>query len=378
MKKKLFLIIIAILIPCFACSKKQKTDPAAASKSRPVPVMVTKVVEKNVPFEIKSVGNAEAYSSVAIKTQIGGLIVRQAVRDGQTVSKGDLLFVIDQRPFEIALKDTKAKLDRDIALLEKAQEDMSRYTRLVEKNVVSKEQHDQIATNSKALQATIRQDEAAVDRARLDLEYASVKSPISGKVGSVLLNEGNVIKANDDRTIMNINQIQPIYVSFSVPERYLSDIYQAMADGKPEVSVFAEGDEKNIIKGELVATDNAVDKNTGTIRLKGLFANTEHRMMPGQFLRVNLKLSETAGALVVPSKVVQTGINGEFAYVVKNDNTVDLRLVKIARILDGQTVIASGLKADETVVTDGHILLTPGRAVEIKEGRSDQQKTQKF
>lgn len=377
MKKNLFLIIIVILIPCFACSKKQKTDPAAALKSRPVPVMVTKVVEKNVPFEIKSVGNAEAYSSVAIKTQIGGLIVRQAVRDGQTVSKGDLLCVIDQRPFEIALKDAKAKLDRDIALLEKAQEDMSRYTRLVEKNVVSKEQHDQIATNSKALQATIRQDEAAVERAKLDLEYASVKSPISGKVGSVLLNEGNVIKANDDRTIMNINQIQPIYVSFSVPERYLHDIYQAMADGKPEVTVFAEGDEKIVITGELVATDNAVDKTTGTIKLKGLFANTEHRMMPGQFLRVNLKLSETAGALVVPSKVVQTGINGEFAYVVKSDNTVELRLVKIARILDGQTVIESGLKADETVVTDGHILLTPGRAVEIKEGKSEQTKTQK-
>lgn len=364
---------IVILLSCFACSKKDKSDTEAAmasSKTRPVPVMVTKVIEKSVPFDIKAVGNAEAYSSVMIKTQIGGMITRQAVRDGQNVSKGDLLCVIDPRPFEIAMKDAKAKLDRDIALLEKAQEDMNRYTRLVEKNVVSKEQYDQTATNTKALQATIRQDEASLERARLDLEYTSVRSPISGKVGSILLNEGNVIKANDDRTIMSINQIQPIYVSFSVPERYLSTIYQAMTGAKPEVSVFSEGDETNVLKGELVATDNTVDKNTGTIRLKALFANADNRLLPGQFLRVNLKLSETAGALVVPSKAVQTGINGEFAYVLKSDNTVELRPVVVARILDGQTVIGSGLKAEETVVTDGHILLTPGRYVEIRTGKN--------
>ncbi len=371
MKKHLMTLAILILLSCIACSKKDKSDVAAAgSKNRPVPVMVTKVIEKTVPFDIKAVGNAEAYSSVVIRTQIGGMITRQAVRDGQHVSKGDLLCVIDPRPFEIALKDAKAKLDRDIALLEKAQEDMNRYTRLVEKNVVSKEQYDQTATNTKALQATIRQDEAAVERARLDLEYTSVRSPISGKVGSILLNEGNVIKANDDRAIVSINQIQPIYVSFSVPERYLPAIYQAMAETKPEVSVFAEGDEANALKGELVATDNTVDKTTGTIRLKALFANADNRLLPGQFLRVNLKLSETAGALVVPSKAVQTGINGEFAYVLKSDNTVELRPVKVARILDGQTVIGSGLNAEETVVTDGHILLTPGRSVEVRTGKN--------
>ncbi len=371
MKKHLFLMVMIILLFCCACSKKDKSDAAAAmtaSKNRPVPVMVTKVVAKTVPFDIKAVGNAEAYSSVVIRTQIGGMITRQAVRDGQNVSKGDLLCVIDPRPFEIALKDAKAKLDRDIALLEKAQEDMNRYTRLVEKNVVSKEQYDQTATNTKALQATIRQDEASVERARLDLEYTSVRSPISGKVGSILLNEGNVIKANDDRAIMSINQIQPIYVSFSVPERYLADIYQAMSQAEPEVTVFAEGDEANALKGELVASDNAVDKNTGTIRLKGLFANADNRLLPGQFLRVNLKLSETERALTVPSKAIQTGISGEFAYVVKSDNTVELRPVRVARILDGQTVIESGLKIEDTVVTDGHILLTPGRSVEIRTG----------
>lgn len=353
-----------------ACLEKKKDDAAVnASKNRPVPVMTAKVVETTVPFEIKAVGNAEAYSTIVLKTQIGGMITKQTIRDGQSVSKGELLFMIDPRPFEAALKEAKARLERDTALLTKAEEDMSRYGRLIEKNVISKEQNEQIQTNARALQATIRLDEAGVDRAKLDLEYTNIKSPISGKVGSVLVNEGNVVKANDDRSIAVINQIQPIYVTFSVPERYLPGISKAMNGGSPEVTAFVEGEETNPEKGELAAIDNAVDKTTGTIKVKGLFANSNNRLCPGQFLRVVLKLSEIKGALVVPSKAVQTGVNGEFVYVVKPDSTVDLRLVKAGQIIDGQTVLEKGVKADENVVTDGHVLLTPGRAVEIKESQ---------
>ncbi|OQX11810.1 MAG: hypothetical protein BWK80_44365 [Desulfobacteraceae bacterium IS3] len=375
--------IICLMILVFfntACLEKKKDDAAAnAAKNRPVPIMVAKVVEKTVPAEVKAIGNAEAYSTVLLKPQIGGLITKQTIRDGQSVSKGELLFMIDPRPFEVALKEAKARLERDTALLSKAEEDMNRYGRLIEKNVISKEQNEQIQTNVRALQATIKLDEAGIERARIDLDYTGIKSPISGKVGSILVNEGNVVKANDDRTIAVINQIQPIYVTFSVPERYLPGISRVLSQGKSEVTAFIEGDETSPEKGELAAIDNAVDKTTGTIKVKGLFANTNNRLWPGQFLRVSLKLSEIKGALIVPSKAVQTGVNGEFVYVVNfspspdrggvRGGVVDLRLVKAGQIIDGQTVLEKGVNADESVVTDGHVLLTPGRAVEIKESQ---------
>jgi len=373
---KHIICLMILLIFNFACLEKEKDDAAAnAAKNRPVPVMVAKVIEKTVPSEVKAIGNAEAYSTVVIKPQIGGMINKQSIRDGQSVSKGELLFTIDSRPFEVALKEAKARLERDTALLSKAEEDMNRYGRLIEKNVISKEQNEQVQTNVRALQATIKLDEAGIERTRIDLDYTGIKSPISGKVGSVLVNEGNVVKANDDRTIAVINQIQPIYVTFSVPERYLPGISRVLSQGKSEVTAFIEGDETNPEKGELAAIDNAVDKTTGTIKVKGLFANTNNRLWPGQFLRVSLKLSEIKGALIVPSKAVQTGVNGEFVYVVNlspssdRGGVVDLRLVKTGMIIDGQTVLEKGVNADERVVTDGHVLLTPGRAVEIKESQ---------
>jgi membrane fusion protein, multidrug efflux system len=328
-------------------------------------------------------GNAESYATVVVKTQIGGTLVRQAVQDGQFISKGDLLFEIDPRPFEIALKDANAKLERDKALLEKAMNDLSRFRELAKNNVISKEQNEQSLTNTRVLTATIKQDEAAVERARLDLEYAIVKSPLTGKIGNVLLHAGNVVKANDDRVILTIHQIQPIHVGFSVPERYLPAIYAAIAHGKPEVSAVTEGNEKTILKGELTSTDNSVDKTTGTLRLKARFANADNTLLPGQFLRVKLKLSEKSAAIVVPSKAVQSGINGEYVYVVEgaDKNTGEgqkdsagkiaaLRWVTVGQVLDGETTIERGVSAGETVVTDGHIQLSPGRPVEIQKGNA--------
>jgi membrane fusion protein, multidrug efflux system len=376
-------IIFVIFIFISACTKSQEEKQSSKSnaKKQPVTVKVAPVVQKTVPLEIKAVGNTEAYATVVVKTQIGGTLVRQAVQDGQFVSKGDLLFEIDPRPFEIALKDANAKLERDKALLEKANSDLSRFRELAKNNVVSKEQNEQSVTNTRVLTATIKQDEAAVERARLDLEYAIVKSPLNGKIGSVLLHAGNVVKANDDRAILTIHQIQPIHVGFSVPERYLPAIYAAIAHGKSEVSAVTEGDDKTILKGELSSTDNAVDKTTGTLRLKARFANADKALMPGQFLRVRLKLSEKTGAIVVPSKAVQSGINGEYVYVLQDagkDTASDqkdsagkiaaLRWVTVGQVLDGETIIERGVNAGETVVTDGHIQLSPGRPIEIQKG----------
>lgn len=362
--------LISILAILCACSAKEKEEKPAV-KNRTAPVRVAQVLEKTVPVEIRAIGNVEAYTTVAVKPRVGGMIVRQFIRDGQDVEKGDPLFSIDPRPFEIALKESQARLEKDAALLRKAEGDLARYKKLIEKDAVTQEQYDQSQANLSALRATVRLDEAGVENARLELDYAAIKSPVSGKAGAILVHEGNIIKANDDRSLVIINQIQPIYVSFSVPEQQLPAILHYMAESKPQVSAFVLEDETSQESGELAAVDNSVDKSTGTVRLKGLFANAHKMLWPGQFVRVILKLTDIQGALVAPSQAVQTGIEGQYVYVVKSDSTVEMRTVSIGRIMDKETVIEKGVSAGETLVTDGHILLTPGAKVEIKEMRNE-------
>jgi multidrug efflux system membrane fusion protein len=363
-----FLILFLALL-C-ACAAKEK-DEKPAAKKRTVPVRVAQVLEKTVPVEIRAIGNVEAYTTVAVKPRVGGMIVRQFIRDGQDVEKGDPLFSIDPRPFEIALKEAQARLEKDAALIRKAEADVARYKKLIEKDAVTQEQYDQMHANLSALRATVRLDEAGVENARLELDYVAIKSPVSGKAGAVLVHEGNIIKENDDRSLVIINQIQPVYVSFSVPEQHLSAILDYMAESKPHVSAFVSEDETSRENGELAAVDNTVDKATGTVRLKGLFANADNLLWPGQFVRVILKLTDIQGARVAPSQAVQTGIEGQYVYVVKSDSTVEMRTVSVGRIIDKETVIEKGVSAGETLVTDGHILLTPGAKVEVKEARSE-------
>ncbi len=359
------MVVLVVVVALAACGGDG--DKAGPKSARPVPVTVAKAVKKTVPVDIQAVGNVEAMASVTVKTQVGGMLVDQYVSDGQDVAEGDRLFLIDPRPFELAVAEAEATIERDKALLQKAEEDLERYARLKEKDVIAKESYDHTLAQARTLRGTIKVNEAERDRARLDLEYATVRSPISGRVGAVLLHKGNVIKANDDRALVVINRIRPIYVAFSVPERHLPGIMTRMKAGRITVEARAEGDPTSE-RGTLAAVDNAVDKTTGAIRLKAVFDNADDTLWPGQFVRVSLNLEQRQGAVVVPTSAVQEGLRGPYLYVVRPDNTVEPRDIKVFGIVDGETVLEAGVAEGETVVVDGQLRLSPGAAVEAKSG----------
>ena len=355
--------ILSILLISFlpACSKKAGPPPKP-----PVPVTAGTVIQKTVPVQIRAIGNVEAYSTVSVKSQIGGELIRVHFKEGQDVKKGDLLFTIDPRPYEAALKQAEANLTKDTAQLENAREEVRRYAELVKKGYVAQEQYDQIRTNAATFEATVNADKAIVENARLQLKYCYIYSPITGRTGNLFANEGNLIKANADNPIVVVNQIQPIYVTFSVPEQYLSEIKKYMSGGKVEVQAFITGGEANPEEGILTFVDNTVDVATGTIKLKGTFANKEKRLWPGQFVDIVLILTTQPNAIVVPSSAIQSGQKGQYVFVIKNDLTVEDRVITVGRTINSETVIEKGLRSGEKVVTDGQLRLVPGAKVDIK------------
>jgi multidrug efflux system membrane fusion protein len=326
---------------------------------------VAKSVEKDVPLQVKAIGNVEAYSTVQIKAQVGGLLTGVYFKEGQDVKKGDLLFKIDPRPFEITLKQADANLAKDRALLKTAEEDFARYATLIEKDYVTKERYDQIRANADVLRAAVKADEAAVDSARLQLEYCTITSPIEGRTGRLMVNAGNLVKANDTISLTVIYQTSPIYVSFSVPEQNLPLIKKFMAQGGLKTEAIPDG-QGSPPAGVLTFVDNGIDETTGTIALKATFPNTDKALWPGQFLNVVLTLTVEKNLTVVPAPAVQTGQSGQFVMVLKDDLTVESRPVETERTYEGDTVIRSGLKPGETVITDGQLRLVPGSRVEIK------------
>jgi multidrug efflux system membrane fusion protein len=358
------------LVLLSACSGGKAEPP----KRPPVPVTVAAVVQKTVPVTMRAIGNVEAYSTVGVKSQIGGVLMRVHFKEGQDVSKGALLFTIDPRPYEAALKQAEANLAKDIAQVDNAREEVRRYAELVKKGYVAQEQYDQIRTNAAALEATVNADKAAVENAQLQLKYCSIYSPLTGRTGSLISYEGNLIKATADTSMVVINQIQPINVTFSVPEQYLHDIKKYMAAGRVKVTVTIGRDDAHPVEGTLSFVDNAVDMTTGTIKLKATFANAEKRLWPGLFVNVTVVLTEQPDAIVAPSQAVQTGQSGTYAFVVKDDLTVESRPITVGRALDGETVVEKGLKAGENVVTDGQLRLIPGSKVEIKQPKEKEQK----
>mgnify|MGYP001573951258 CR=1 FL=1 len=356
-----FMVSIVVIVFFFACSKKSGPPPKP-----PVPVTAGTVIQKTVPVQVRAIGNVETYSTISVKSQIDGQLIRVHFKEGQDVKKGDILFTIDPRPYEAALKQAEANLAKDSAQLENARVEVSRYVELVKKGYVAQEQYDQIRTNAAALEATVNADKALVENARLQLRYCFIYSPITGRTGNLMANQGNLIKANADNPMVTINQIQPIYVTFSVPEQYLSEIKKYMAGSKVKVEVYVTRDEDHPEEGVLTFIDNAVDMTTGTIKLKGTFANKEKRLWPGQFVNLILTLTTQPNAVVVPSQAIQTGQIGDYVFVIKSDLTVESRPVIIARTLDGETVVEKGLQPGDKVVTDGQLRLIPGAKVEIK------------
>jgi multidrug efflux system membrane fusion protein len=275
------------------------------------------------------------------------------------------LFKIDARPYVAALKQAEAALARDLAQAKNAEEQAKRYAVLVQKDYVSKDQYDQLRANADALAATIEADRANVENSRLQLEYCTIKSPINGRAGTVLVNNGNVIKANDI-AMTTINQIVPTYVTFSVPEQNLSDIKKYTAMKELKVEAIIPGDDKRPVLGELTFIDNAVDKTTGTIILKGTFPNTDRRLWPGQFVNVVLTLTTQRNAVVMPATALQAGQQGQYVFVVKPDQTVESRPVAVAWSYGDLAVVAQGVKPGEKVVTDGQLNLVSGVSVELK------------
>jgi multidrug efflux system membrane fusion protein len=332
-----------------------------------VSVKAGNVLQKTVPVQIRVIGNVEAYSTVSVKSQLGGTLMRVHFREGQDVGKGALLFTIDPRPYEAALKQAESNLAKDTAQLENAREEVRRYAELVKKGYVAQEQYDQIRTNAASFEATVNADAAVVDNARLQLKYCYIYSPLNGRTGNLFANEGNLIKATADNPMVVVNQVQPIYVTFAVAEQYLSEIKKYMSGGKVMVNAFITKGEDNPEEGTLTFVDNTVDVATGTIKLKATFANKKKRLWPGQFVDVVMVLTTQPNAMVVPTQSIQTGQKGQYVFVIKKDLTVEDRPVTVGRTLNSETVIDKGLQAGEKIVTDGQLRLVPGVKVQIKD-----------
>jgi multidrug efflux system membrane fusion protein len=359
----LLLATFAVLTGCSGNGAAGKSGQPALSMT--VPVTVGSVVRRTVPVDLTAIGNVEAYSTVSIKSQVEGQLQRVYFQEGQDVKKGDLLFTIDSRPFQAALKQAEANLAKDTAQASHTRLDSERYLKLSQDGIASREQYDEARTNAEALEASVRADKAAVENAEVQLGYCTIRSPLDGRTGTLIVHPGNVVKAND-LTLVVINQIRPVYVSFSVPERYLAQIKAHMVSRVLAVKATIPGDEARPLEGTLTFVDNAVDSVTGTLHLKGTFANSERRLWPGQFVNVVLTLGEQTRAVVVPNQALQTGQQGQYVFVVKPDLSVDLRPVVAGMTAGGDTVIEKGLQPGDRVVTDGQLLLSPGAKVEIK------------
>jgi multidrug efflux system membrane fusion protein len=351
--------------------------PGGGRSREAVPVLVATAIQKAVPVQLRAVGNVEAYTTVAIKSQVTGVLMQAHFKEGQDVKKGQQLFTIDPRPFEAALRQAEANMQRDNAQLKNLREQVRRYAELVEKQYVSREQYDLIKTNADAAEAVVEADKAAVETAKVQLSYCYIYSPVNGRVGSLLVNEGNLVRVNDAAPLVVINQLNPINVTFSVPEQHLSDLKRHMSGGTLKVDASFQSDDGRPEQGQLEFVDNAVDRSTGTIKLKAAFANTDRRLWPGQFINVALTLTTEPNAVVVPSEAVQVGQEGQHVFVVQPDKRVEVRPVTLGTTSGGEAVITKGLAAGEQIVREGQFLLGPGSRIEIKDAAVSDVKEQK-
>lgn len=416
------IVSLALLAACSG-DPSAPADAKAATTPEAVPVGVATAITKSVPLQVRANGTVQAMTTVTINSQVDGEIAGIHFTEGQEVQKGDLLFTLDQRPFEATLRQAQANLTRDAAQFQQAEaalaqaraaerqaeanltRDMAqsdnasaevrRYKSLIDDGAISHEQYDQVRTAALAAQATveadraaitnakavigaaqatvenaravIQADEAVVENARIQLGYTTIRAPMTGRTGSLLVHVGSTVKARDAASpLVVINQIRPIYVSFSVPEQYLAEIRKYREAGSLATQALVPGQEAKPVRGELSFVNNAVDPATGTIQLKATFANAEKRLWPGQFVDVALTLTTVPHAVVVPTQAIQAGQQGSYVFIVQADGTVQSRSILPGRTLDNETIVEKGVASGDQVVTEGQIRLVPGARVQIK------------
>jgi membrane fusion protein, multidrug efflux system len=332
----------------------------------PVPVTTSSVVQKSMPVEISVIGSAEPLNTVAIRSQTTGQLTAVNFTEGEEVSKGQLLFSIDRRPLEAAVEQAKANLARDEAQAENAATISRRFQDLADRGIATRAELDTSKASLSALNATVAADRAALENAQVQLEYATIHAPLSGRTGALMVHEGNLVRANDTAPLVVINQIMPIQVAFSIPESRLPELKRFMARGALRVLATPPNDDAAPAVGRISFVDNSVDPTTGTIKVKGTFANSDRRLWPGQYVNVTVELTTEKDVTVVSTQAVQAGQQGSYVFVVKPDQTVEMRTVVVNRTAAAETIIASGVTPGETVVTDGHLRLVPGSRISVK------------
>jgi membrane fusion protein, multidrug efflux system len=365
---RLFIGLLLGIATLPACSASDARSSNGGSPQPAVPVTVDKVVEKSMPLDVNVVGTVEAFSTVAVRAQVTGELKDVNFEQGDDVQAGQVLFTLDHRPLEAALHQAEANLARDTAQAENAKVVAQRMDDLVERGVGTREQRDTARTTAAALEAVVGANKAAVENARVQLQYATIRAPIAGRTGVLMVNAGNLVRANDQTPLVVINQVSPTYVSFGVPEALLPDLRRYMAQRELDVEAVPPNEEIAPAHGRISFVDNQVDQTTGTIRIKATFPNSNRSLWPGQFVNVRVKLATDLRAIVVPSVAVQAGPEGHYVYVVKGDQTVEMRPVDVARTAGRETVLRQGVKPGEAVVIDGQLRLVPGSRITIKGG----------
>jgi multidrug efflux system membrane fusion protein len=360
-------VIATLLAGCSASTEGSgpaKEGPGVPQNS--IPVTVAAVVQKAMPIQITAVGTAEAFATVSVRSQATGELNSVHFEDGGDVEKGQLLFNLDRRAFEAAVNQAEATLQRDIAQAANARSQQERYRGLSERGIATREQVDQMSASATALDATVEADRAALESAKVQLSYARIVSPLSGRTGKLMVHVGNLVRATDANALVVINQISPIHVSFAIPESDLPEFKRYMAARALRVEARPPNDSGPPSIGTVSFVDNAVEQTTGTIMIRGTFQNADRRLWPGQFANVTVTLGTDANAIVIPTAAVQTGQQGPFVFVMKSDKSVEMRSIRVARATGSETIVASGVTVGETVVKDGQLRLAPGTQVSIR------------
>jgi multidrug efflux system membrane fusion protein len=358
--------LVGALVFLTACGNKGAVE-AAADQRPAVPVVVSTVEQRDIPVQISAIGNVEAYQTVQIRSQVNGQIENIFFKEGDDVKKGQLLFQLDKRPFQADLDRALGTLQHDQAQAANSRAQSERYTALETQGVISREVAEQVRTQATADASAVAADKAAVEAARVQLQYTDIAAPIDARTGALLINKGNLVKANDTPFMVQLNQITPIYVTYTIPEIKLSEVRKFSTARRLKVFAYIKGQRVNAAEGELTFIDNGVDMQTGTVKLKATFRNQNRRLWPGEFVDVVMELSIHKNAIVVPTKAIQSGQQGDYVYVVTSDNKAESRAVQPVGTYLNLTLVSTGLKAGEHVIVDGVVRVAPNAPVLVQQ-----------